>query len=108
MPSCPQPNGTDDTAASAQLVRLQWATWGGTDDDRRSAEAALPSLLARLESTGEERRARESAPGGGSIQLVTRRIPTRPTNMRVSPPNTRAGRVTMGCDPVRSATSSPA
>ena len=44
----------DDTVASAQLVRLQWAQWGGTDDDRRSGEAALPSLLARLAATADE------------------------------------------------------
>ena len=42
----------DDTVAPAQLVRLQWAAWGGTNDDRRSAEAALPSLLERLARTG--------------------------------------------------------
>ena len=44
-----------ETAATAQLIRLQWSMWAGTDDDRASAELTLPHLIAQLASTGEER-----------------------------------------------------
>jgi class 3 adenylate cyclase/DNA-binding SARP family transcriptional activator/tetratricopeptide (TPR) repeat protein len=45
----------DETAAPAQLIRLQWSMWAGTEDDRTSAELALPRLIAQLAGAGEER-----------------------------------------------------
>ena len=45
----------DETAAPAQLIRLQWSMWAGTEDHRSSLESALPRLIAQLARAGEER-----------------------------------------------------
>ncbi len=45
----------DETAAPAQLIRLQWSMWTATDNDSSSRESALPRLIAQLERAGEER-----------------------------------------------------
>jgi class 3 adenylate cyclase len=45
----------DETAAPAQLIRLQWSMWAGTEYLGRSAESALPRLTAELARAGDER-----------------------------------------------------
>jgi class 3 adenylate cyclase len=44
-----------ETAATAQLIRLQWSLWAQTEDHRSSLESTLPSLIAQLARAGEER-----------------------------------------------------
>ena len=45
----------EETAASAQLIRLQWSMWAGTEDLWSSADSVLPRLIERLAKAGEER-----------------------------------------------------
>jgi len=45
----------DETAAPAQLIRLQWSLWAQTEDHRSSLESALPRLIAQLARAGDER-----------------------------------------------------
>jgi tetratricopeptide (TPR) repeat protein len=45
----------EETAAPAQLIRLQWSMWAGTEDLRSSADSVLPRLIEQLTRAGDER-----------------------------------------------------